>query len=223
MNRQMGLLAKKIGMTEYYKEDGTRVPVTVLQCGGNVVIGHRTEARDGYSAVQLAFGEQKPSRVSKPRLGQFQKAGTTPKRKVKEFRVAAEELDKDEVGKEVALELFEAGNKIDVTGTSKGKGFQGVMKRHGMRGEKRSHGNHETFRHGGSIGCRLTPGRVIPGKRMAGQMGNETVTVQNLEVAKVLADKGLILVRGSVPGANNCFVQIRHAVKAAIRAKSKAN
>ena len=165
----------------------------------------------------------KASRLSKPKLGQFKKAEVSPKRKIKEFRVPADQLDKYPVGSEVALDLFSEGQKVDVTGTSKGKGFQGVMKRWGMRGEKRSHGNHETFRHGGSIGCRLTPGRVIPGKRMAGQMGNETVTIQNLQIAKVLADKGLILVKGPVPGGKNGYVQIRHSIKSAIRAKhSKA-
>ncbi len=219
MNRQMGLLTKKLGMTEFYTEAGDRIPVTVLLAKGNVVLGHRTEERDGYTAVQLAFDDQKPSRLSKPKLGQFKKIEAAPKRKIKEFRVAADMLDKFPIGSEVALELFEAGQKVDATGTSKGKGYQGVMKRHNMRGEKRTHGQHEVYRHGGSIGCRLTPGRVLKGKRMAGQMGNETVTIQNLEVAKVLPEKGLILVRGPVPGGKNGYVQIRHSVKSAIRAK----
>jgi len=222
MNQQMGLLTKKIGMTEFFTEAGDRVPVTVLLAKGNIVLGHRTQARDGYTAIQLCFDDQKPSRLSKPKLGQFKKAEVAPKRRIKEFRVPADQLDKFPIGSEVALELFTEGQKVDVTGTSKGKGFQGVMKRHGMRGEKRSHGNHETFRHGGSIGCRLTPGRVIPGKRMAGQMGNETVTVQNLEVAKVLPEKGLILVKGPVPGGKNNYVQIRHAIKPAIRTRHSA-
>ncbi|MFO7567158.1 MAG: 50S ribosomal protein L3 [Enhygromyxa sp.] len=218
----MGLLTKKLGMTEFYTEDGDRVPVTVLLAKGNVVLGHRTEARDGYTAVQLAFDDQKPSRLSKPKLGQFNKVeGVTPKRKIKEFRVPAELLEQFPIGSEVALDIFTAGQQVDVTGTSKGKGYQGVMKRHNMAGEKRTHGQHEVYRHGGSIGCRLTPGRVLKGKRMAGQMGNETVTVQNLEVAKVLPEKGLILVRGPVPGGKNGYVQIRHAVKSAIRAAHK--
>ena len=217
MNHQMGLLTKKLGMTEYYNEDGDRIPVTVLLAKGNLVLGHRTEERDGYTAIQLAFDDQKPSRLSKPKLGQFKKIETAPKRKIKEFRVPAELLEKYPVGSEVPLELFAADQFVDVTGTSKGKGFQGVMKRHGMHGENRTHGQHEVYRHGGSIGCRLTPGRVLPGKRMAGQMGNETVTVQNLKVAKVLPEKGLILVRGPVPGGKNGYVQIRHAIKSAIR------
>jgi large subunit ribosomal protein L3 len=218
MNRQMGLLTKKLGMTEIYTAEGDRIPVTVLLAKGNIVLGHRTEERDGYSAIQLAFDDQKPSRLSKPKLGQFTKIEAAPKRRIKEFRVPADVCANYPIGSEVALELFEAGNPVDVTATSKGKGFQGVMKRHNMRGEKRTHGQHEVYRHGGSIGCRLTPGRVLPGKRMPGQMGNETVTLQNLKVAKVIADKGLILVEGPVPGGKNGYVQIRHAVKPAIRA-----
>ncbi len=217
MNRQMGLLTKKIGMTEYFLEDGTRVPVTVLLAAGNVVMGHRTVERDGYSALQLAFDEQKPSRLSKPKLGQFNKVEVAPRRKIKEFRVDADVVAAHPVGSEVPLSIFVDGQSVDVTATSKGKGFQGVMKRHNMRGEKRTHGQHEVYRHGGSIGCRLTPGRVLPGKRMPGQMGNETVTVQNLQVARVIEDKGLILVRGSVPGGKKGYVQIRHAIKSAIR------
>jgi large subunit ribosomal protein L3 len=217
----MGLLTKKLGMTEIYTEAGDRIPVTVLLAKGNIVLGHRTEERDGYTAIQLAFDDQKPSRMTKPKLGQFTKIEATPTRKIKEFRVPADMLAKFPIGSEVAIELFEAGQKVDVTGTSKGKGFQGVMKRHNMRGEKRTHGQHEVYRHGGSIGCRLTPGRVLKGKRMAGQMGNETVTVQNLEVARVLPDKGLILVRGPIPGGTNGYVQLRSAVKPAIRAAHK--
>jgi large subunit ribosomal protein L3 len=222
MNTQMGLLTKKLGMTEIYQEDGTRVPVTVLLAKGNLVLGHRTAERDGYTAIVLAFDDQKPSRLSKPKLGQFKKIEGAPKRKIKEFRVPADMLAKFPIGSEVALDLFAAEQLVDATGTSKGKGFQGVMKRHNMRGEKRTHGQHEVYRHGGSIGCRLTPGRVLKGKRMAGQMGNETVTVQNLEVARVLPEKGLILVRGPVPGGKNGYVQIRHSVKSAIRAAAKS-
>jgi large subunit ribosomal protein L3 len=218
MNRQMGLLTKKLGMTEIYTAEGDRIAVTVLLAKGNVVLGHRTEERDGYTAIQVAFDDQKPSRLTKPKLGQFKKVEVAPKRKIKEFRVPADMLAKHPIGSEIALELFEAGQKIDATGTSKGKGFQGVMKRHNMRGEKRTHGQHEVYRHGGSIGCRLTPGRVLKGKRMPGQMGNETVTIQNLEVARVIPDKGLILVHGPVPGGKNGYVQLRHAIKPAIRA-----
>jgi large subunit ribosomal protein L3 len=224
MANKMGLLAKKLGMTEYYLEDGTRVPVTVLHCGGNLVTAHRTPERDQYSAIQIAYDEVKPSRVSKPKLGQFTKIDKAPRRRIKEFRVGADVLAKLAIGSEVPVSIFSDGQVVDVTGTSKGKGFQGVMKRHGMKGERRTHGNHESFRNGGSVGCRMTPGRVLPGKRMPGQMGNETVTVQNLKIAKVLPEKGLILVRGPVPGGTNGYVEICESVKTAIRsqhAKSK--
>ena len=215
MNEQMGLLAKKVGMTDYFLEDGTRVPVTVLQVGGNVVTAHRTAERDGYSAIQLGFDEQKESRVNKPDLGRFKAANVSPRRFVREFRVTEKTLGAHPVGAEVAASIFEEGELIDVAGTSKGKGFQGVMKRHNFRGEQRTHGQHEVYRHGGSIGCRMTPGRVLPGKRMAGQMGNVRVTVQNCKVARVLPEKGLILVRGPVPGGKNGYVEIRHSVKVA--------
>ncbi len=221
MANKMGLLAKKLGMTEYYLEDGTRVPVTVLHCGGNLVTGHRTPERDKYSAIQLAYEEVKPSRVSKPKLGQFTKLDRSPRRRIKEFRVGPEVLANHEVGSEIPVTIFTDGQIVDVTGTSKGKGFQGVIKRHGMKGEKRTHGNHESFRGGGSVGCRMTPGRVLPGKKMPGQMGNEKVTVQNLRIAKVLPEKGLILVRGAVPGGNNGYVEICQSVKLAIREQQK--
>lgn len=214
MNLQMGILGRKIGMTHVFDEDGTRVPVTVVDVSSNVVTAHRTEERDGYTALQLGFAEQKPSRVNKPDLGRFKKAEVSPRRFVRELRVAADKLEAHPVGSQLAPTLFEDGAAVDITGTSKGKGFQGVMKRHGMRGEKRSHGQHEVYRHGGSIGCRLTPGRVLPGKRMAGQMGNERVTVQNLKVARVMEDEGVILIRGPVPGGKDGFITIRHAVKA---------
>ena len=217
MNTELGLVAKKIGMTQYFLEDGTRVPVTVLEAKGNLVIGHRTEERDGYTALRIGFTDRKASRMNKPDLGQFKAGELAAKHKIVEFRVPADKLEAHPVGSEISLEAFEEGNLVDVTGTSKGKGFQGVMKRHGMRGEKRTHGNHETFRHGGSIGCRLTPGRVLKGKRMPGQMGNERVTVQNLQIARIIADKGLILVRGPIPGSNDSYVTVRGSVKAAIR------
>ncbi|MEE9386917.1 MAG: 50S ribosomal protein L3 [Nannocystaceae bacterium] len=222
MNLQMGILAKKLGMTEYYEADGTRVPVTVLGATGNVVTGHRTEDRDGYTAIQLGFEEKKASRVNKPDLGQFKAANTAPRKLVRELRVPAGKLADHPVGSEIALSIFEEGSVVDVSGTSKGKGFQGVIKRHNMRGEKRTHGQHEVYRHGGSIGCRLTPGRVLPGKRMPGQMGNAQVTVQNLKVTKVMGDEGVLLVRGAIPGPRNGYVVIRHAVKAAARVAAKS-
>jgi large subunit ribosomal protein L3 len=222
MQTEMGLLAKKIGMTQLFREDGTRVPVTVLSCGGNVVTAHRTVERDGYTALQLAFDEVKATRVNKPNLGQFKASNAAPRRFVRELRVLGDLLGTHPVGSEVAPSIFEEGAIVDVTATSKGKGFQGVMKRHNMEGEKATHGQHEYFRHGGSVGCRKTPGRVFPGKRMSGHMGAERVTVQNLRVEKVLAEQGLILVHGSIPGANDGYVMLRHSVKAAARKRHAA-
>ncbi len=217
MNFQLGLITKKIGMTQIFEKDGRRVPVTVLRAVGNQVLAHRTVERDGYSALVVAFDEKKPSRCTKAELGRFQQANISPKYIVREFRVAASVLEQYAVGAEVPLSLFEAGASIDVTGTTKGKGFQGVMKRHNMRGEQRTHGNHESFRHGGSIGCRKTPGRVLPGKKMAGHMGNERLTQQNMTVARVLPEQGVLLVRGPVPGSKNSYITVRHAIKKAIR------
>jgi large subunit ribosomal protein L3 len=218
MNLQLGLIAKKIGMTQIFLEDGTRVPVTVLAANGNAVTGHRTVERDGYVAIQLAFDEKKEHRTTKPELGAFKAVGVSPRYKVREFRTAASVLSAHPVGSEVPVTIFAEGELVDVSGTSKGKGYQGVIKRHHMEGEKRTHGQHEFYRHGGSIGCRKTPGRVHLGKRMTGHMGAETVTTQNLQVAKILPEKGLILVRGTIPGSANGYVMIRHAVKTAIRA-----
>lgn len=223
MNLQPGLIAKKLGMTQLFLEDGTRVPVTVLSVKGNTVTAHRTQERDGYTALQVGFLDQKPSRLTKADLGRFQKVEVSPRKHVREFRVPADLLDKHPVGQDLPLDLFEEGSVVDVTGTSKGKGFQGVIKRHHMRGTKATHGVHEYYRHGGSIGCRLTPGRVVPGKKMAGQMGNERKTIQNLTVARVMTDEGLILVRGSIPGANNGIVLLRRSHKAALRAQHAAS
>ncbi len=217
MHQQPGLLAKKLGMTQIFLEDGARVPVTVLLAKGNVVAGHRTEERDGYTALQVAFEDQKPSRLTKADLGRFKAAEIEPKRFVREFRVSAEHLEAHPVGSEVPLSVLTEGELVDVTGTSKGKGFQGVIKRHHMRGKPRTHGVHEYFRHGGSIGMRKTPGRVLPGKRMAGRMGGERVTEENLKVVRVLPEEGVILVRGPVPGGKNGLVMVRPSHKVAIR------
>lgn len=212
MAMRMGLLGKKLGMTQVFAEDGERIPVSVLQVGPCYVVGRRSEEQDGYSAIIVAFDE-KPARLTKrPELGFFKKAGVKPMRCVSEFRLPPEEVEKYEVGQELKLpEVFEVGIPVDVTGVSKGKGNQGVIKRHGMHGTKNSHGVHEYFRHGGSIGCRLTPGRVFKGKRMAGQMGSERVTVQNLQVVQILAEDSVMLVRGSIPGAKQGYVAVRKA------------
>ncbi len=216
------MLAKKLGMTQLFLDDGTRVPVTVLSVKGNTVLAHRTEERDGYTAIQLAFDEQKPSRLNKPDLGRFKQADVTPKKFVKEFRVGTDVLEQHPVGSEVPTDFFSDGERIDVTGTSKGKGFQGVIKKFHFQGKPATHGTHEYFRHGGSIGCRLTPGRVVPGKKMPGQMGNETKTLQNVHIARVMNDEGLVLVRGPVPGPNGAYVSLRRSHKQAVRSAHKA-
>lgn len=212
MALRIGLLGKKLGMTQVFAEDGERIPVTVIQTGPCFVVGKRTEDRDGYSALVLGFDE-KPARLAKkPEIGAFKAAGVKPLRLVEEFRLPAEEVDKFEVGAEVkTTDVFETGIPIDVSGTSKGKGYQGVMKRHGMAGGKGGHGVHEYFRHGGSIGCRLTPGRVVKGKRMSGQMGNEKTTVQNLQLVAIEEEDHCILVRGSIPGPSNGYVTVKKA------------
>jgi len=222
MNVQPGMVAKKLGMTQLFLEDGTRVPVTAFAVAGNTVLAHRTQERDGYTALQVAFDEQKPSRLNKPDLGRFKAANVAPCRKVLEFRVSADELGKYPVGSQLPIDMFSEGMQVDVRGTTKGKGFQGVMKRHGMTGKPGSHGVHEYFRHGGSIGCRLTPGRVFPNKRMCGQMGSEPQTLQNVKVARILPEQGVVLVKGPVPGAPGTYLTIRPAHKPAIRAAHQA-
>ncbi len=222
MNIQPGIIAKKLGMTQLFLPDGTRIPVTVLSVKGNTVTAHRTLERDGYTALQLGFEEQKPSRMTKADLGRFKQVEVTPRKHVREFRVTAELLAQCPVGKEMPLDLFAEGSVVDVTGTSKGKGFQGVIKRHHMGGKPATHGVHEYFRHGGSIGCRLTPGKVHKGKRMGGQMGNERKTVQNLKIAKVLPEEGVILVSGSIPGSNETIVTLRRSHKSAMRTQHDA-
>ncbi|HUH03806.1 MAG TPA: 50S ribosomal protein L3 [Kofleriaceae bacterium] len=212
MAMRMGLLGKKLGMTQVFAEDGERIPVTVIQTGPCLVVGKRTEETDGYSALILGFDEKPTRLVNKPELGFFKKAGLTPQRVVKEFRLPAEMVGKWEVGQTLgAKDVFEVGNPVDITGTSKGKGFQGVIKRHNMSGTKASHGVHEFFRHGGSIGCRLTPGRVHKGKRMGGHMGVDKVKIQNLQLVQILEEDGVILVRGSVPGAMGSLITVSRA------------
>jgi large subunit ribosomal protein L3 len=211
-----GVLGKKLGMTQIFTANGDRAPVTAIQAGPCVVVDKITPDKHGYAAVKLGIGD-KPLRVSnKPEIGVFKKAGLGPQRFVREVRVEAADLDKYEVGKPVPLtELFKVLTFIDVEGQSKGKGYQGVMKRHHMPGFRATHGTHEFFRHGGSIGCRLTPGRVHKGKRMSGHMGDVKRTVQNLVLLEIDAEQNLLLVRGSVPGARNGWVVVRNAKKRA--------
>jgi large subunit ribosomal protein L3 len=219
MAMQVGLLGKKIGMTQVFAADGERIPVTVIRTGPCVVVGKRTADKDGYTALIIGAGEKRGSLVNKPEMGAFKKANVAPQQFVRELRMPDDELAKYEIGQEVkASTVFEAGAPIDVEGISKGKGFQGVFKKHHMKGMKNTHGTHEFFRHGGSIGCRLTPGRVHKGKRMNGQMGNEVTTVQNLELFRIVEEDNCILVRGSVPGATGGWLTI---TKAATRDKYK--
>lgn len=204
------LLCKKLGMTQLYTEDGSAVPVTVLEAGPNVVVQKKTEEKDGYTAVQLAFGERREVLFSKAIKNHYARhGGGAPKRHLSESRLTAEEAAGLEPGNEIRVDIFEAGQKVDAIGTSKGRGFTGVVKRHGFSIKKRTHGTHEFFRHGGSIGAGSNPGRVIPGLRMAGHHGDARVTVQNLEVMKVDAERNLLFVRGAVPGHPNGLVKIR--------------
>ncbi len=202
-----GLIGKKLGMTSIFLEDGRNIPVTVIEAGNNVVTQIRTEEKDGYTAVQLGFDEKKEKRTPKALKGHFDKAGTTPKRKVVEFRDCELEL---ELGQTLSVDIFEEDEIVDCVGTSKGKGFQGVVKRHGFGGVgMRTHGQHNRLRAPGSIGACSTPSKVYKGTRMAGRMGGDRVTIQNLRVMKVMAEKNLILVKGAVPGHNGAYVLIQ--------------
>ena len=212
MALKIGLLGKKIGMTQVFADDGEAVPVTVIETGPCHVIGTRTPERDGYSAVVLGFDEKPLRLATKPEMGALKDAGGKPQRFIRELRLPAEEVAKYQVGQVLGpKDVFADNAPLDIEGTSKGKGYQGVIKRHHMKGMTRAHGTHEYFRHGGSIGCRLTPQRVHKGKRMAGQMGNEKVSIQNLQLLRILPDDNVILVRGSVPGAANDYVVITNA------------
>ena len=207
------LLGTKLGMTQVWDEQGRVVPVTVVQVDTNVVTQVRNVEKDGYAAIQLAFGAIDPRKVTNPLKGHFEAAGVTPRRHVAEVRTAnASEFT---LGQEIAADAFEAGQLVDVTGTSKGKGFAGVMKRHGFHGVGASHGAHRNHRKPGSIGGASTPSRVFKGIKMAGRMGSDTKTVQNLRVQAVDLEKGLILVKGAVPGNKGGTVLIRSAVKGA--------
>ncbi len=210
----LGILGKKLGMTQIFHEDGSIVPVTVIQAGPCFVVQKKILEKEGYSAVQLGFDEKKKvNRVNKPLTGHFKKANVPPVSLLREFRVSAEENDANEVGSQISVEMFEIGDFVDVTGTSKGKGFAGVMKRHGFSGAPATHGSHEYFRHGGSIGQNMTPGRTMKGKKMPGHMGNRKVTIQNLKVVEVRSDNNILMIEGAVPGPNNGYVVVKKAVK----------
>ena len=205
-----GLLGRKIGMTQVFSSAGEAIPVTVIELGPCVVTQVRSKERDGYEAVQIGFGEAKAKSLTKPEQGHLAGAGRLV-RYLREFE--ADNIEEHEVGQVLTAEIFEPGQIIDVTGTSKGRGFQGVVKRHGFSGGPKTHGQSDRWRAPGSIGAGTDPGRVWKGTRMAGRMGNRRVTVQNLQVVEVLADKHILLVRGSVPGAKNGLLMVRRAVK----------
>lgn len=211
-----GILGKKLGMTQIFDDENRVVPVTVVEAGPCVVTQVRTKENDGYEAVQIAFGEIDPRKVNKPESGHFKKAGVTPRRHVAEIRVA--DASGYEVGQDVTVEIFNEVDFVDVTGTSKGHGFAGGMKRHGFAGQGAAHGNQAAHRRVGGIGGASTPGRVFKGKRMAGRMGNNRVTMQNLKVAKVDTDSNLLLIKGAVPGINGGIVVVKTAVKGGAKA-----
>ncbi len=215
--RKLGLLGYKVGMTRIFNAEGDALGVTVLALGPCIVLGKRSKDRDGYVALQLGFGSKKAKNVNKAQVGSLAAAGGVEKasRFVAELRVSAETAARFEVGQAVTVADLglKTGDLVDVVGRSKGKGFQGVMKRYHFAGFNASHGTHEYFRHGGSIGCRKWPGRVFKGRKMPGHMGDRRVTTQNIRVAQVREDKNLILLHGSVPGAKNGHVVLRAAVK----------
>ena len=209
-----GLLGTKLGMTQTWDENNRIVPVTVVAAGTNVVTQVRAPQTDGYNAIQVGYGEIDGRKVNKPLAGQFTKAGTTPRKHLVEIRTA--DAASYTVGQELAVDTFTAGEIIDVTGTSKGKGFAGTMKRHGFSGVSASHGAHRNHRKPGSIGACATPGRVFKGVRMAGRMGADTVTTQNVTVHAVDTEKGLILLKGAVPGPKGGLVVLRSAAKSSV-------
>jgi len=209
----VGLLGKKRGMTRIFTEEGASLPITVIEIDPNRIAQLKTVEKDGYSAIQVTAGSKKASRVNKPQAGQFAKAGVEAGYRFLEFRTTGEEEYK--VGDSLTVELFSAGQSVDVSGTSKGKGFQGTVKRWNFRTQDTTHGNSLAHRAPGSTGMCQTPGRVFKGKKMAGQMGNQQVTVQSLEIVRVDIDRNLLLIKGAVPGATGADVVVKPAVKAA--------
>ena len=217
LSEQLGLLGRKVGMTRIFTDDGDTIPVTVLDMSNNRVTQVKTAATDGYNALQVAFGAKKASRVNKPEAGHLAKAGVESGEILKEFRVTADIVGQYIPGAVVPVSLFAAGQKVDVQGTSLGKGFAGTIKRHNFKSQRASHGNSRSHNVPGSISMAQDPGRVFPGKKMTGHMGDETVSVQNLDIVRVDAARSLLLVRGAVPGHKNGHVVVRPAVKVRIR------
>jgi large subunit ribosomal protein L3 len=206
-----GLLGKKLGMTQAWDENNRLVPITVVEAGENIVTQIKNIETDGYQAVQIAYGAIDPRKVTKPQAGHFAKAGSTPRRFVAEIRTA--DADTYSTGQAIGVDIFEVGTKVDVVGTSKGKGFAGVMKRHGFSGIHASHGAHKNHRKPGSIGAGTTPAKVIKGKKMPGRMGTDRVTTLNLTLHGVDLERGLLLIKGAVPGPKGQLVFVRNAVK----------
>ncbi len=206
-----GLLGKKLGMTQAWDANNKMIPITVVEAGSNVITQIKNAETDGYTAIQVAYGAIDPRKVNKPDAGHFGKAGVTPRRYLAEIRT--QDADTYEVGQELGVDLFEEGQFVDVVGTSKGKGFAGHMKRHGFHGVGASHGSHRNHRKPGSIGAGTSPGRVFKGTRMAGRMGQDKVTTLNLTIHGIDSEKGLLLIKGAVPGAKGSLVFVRNAVK----------
>jgi len=216
----LGLVGRKVGMTRVFTDEGDSVPVTVVDVSDNRVTQIKTAKTDGYAAVQVTFGKRRPSRVSKPAAGHFAKAAVEAGHTLKEFRVSEEQLASLKVGGKVGVDLFQVGQMVDVTGTSQGKGFAGVIKRHNFSSNRASHGNSRSHNTPGSTGQAQDPGRVFPGKRMAGQLGNVKRTAQSLEIVRIDADRQLLLIKGSVPGSKGGDLLVHPAAKA--RAKKVA-
>ncbi len=210
-----GMIGKKVGMTQVFDDQGTVVPVTVIQAGPCYVTQIRNRERDGYVSVQLGYGETKPTRLTKGQLGHLQKSDLPALRHLREFRIADDADSAVEEGQEIKVDIFEQGDFVDVIGTSKGRGHAGTIKRHGFARGPKTHGQSDRMRSPGSIGMCATPGRTLKGKKMAGRMGNDRVTVQNLPLVVVDAEKNLLAVKGSVPGAKGSIVMIRPAIKRA--------
>ncbi|MCG6867540.1 MAG: 50S ribosomal protein L3 [Gammaproteobacteria bacterium] len=210
----LGLVGQKLGMTRVFTEDGESVPVTVLHVTPNRISQIKTEESDGYAALQLAAGSASASGVSKPQTGHFAKSGVEPVRTLREFRLDDGETEGLELGKELSVEIFTAGQKVDVTGLSKGKGYAGTIKRHNFRGQDNTHGNSVSHRVPGSVGQCQTPGRVFKGKKMSGHLGNVRTTTQNLEIVKVDSERNLLLIKGAVPGSKSGIVAVTPAAKA---------
>ena len=215
---RLGLLGRKVGMMRIFTDDGDAIPVTVLDVSDNRVAQVKTEQTDGYNALQVAFGKRKASRVTKPEAGHLAKAGVEAGEVLQEFRVPAEVVSQYAPGAKIPVTLFAAGQKVDVQGTSIGKGFAGTIKRHNFGSQRASHGNSRSHNVPGSISMAQDPGRVFPGKKMSGHMGDETVTTQNLDIVRVDEARQLLLVKGAVPGAKSGFVTVRPAIKAKAKA-----